>query len=106
LKIDSAKKRGSLAEACDAARIPAARSKGQANGKSVVQEESIDERMVEERQRNGRARPKYRFGRGKQATNRAYKTDPPILDRRFAVDDEAKASSLNAEHCGEFSLQF
>jgi hypothetical protein len=70
----------------------------------VVQEESIDEHMVEERQRNGRARAKYRFGGDKQATNRVYKTDHPFLDERFAVGDEAEASSLNAEHCGEFSL--
>jgi hypothetical protein len=69
----------------------------------VVQEESIDEHMVEERQRNGRARAKYGFGRVKQATNRVYKTDHPFLDPRFSVG-EAKASSLNAEHCGEFSL--
>jgi hypothetical protein len=72
----------------------------------VVQEESIDEHMVEERQRNGRARAKYRFGGDKQTTNGVYKTDGPFLDWRFAIGDEAKASSLNAEHCGEFSLQF
>jgi hypothetical protein len=70
----------------------------------VVQEEPIDEHMVEERQRNGWARSKYRFGRDKQTTNRVYKTDRTILDRRLAVRDEAKASPLNAEHCGEFSL--
>jgi len=70
----------------------------------VVQEEPIDEHMVEERQRNGWARAKYRFGRDKQTTNRVYKTDRTILDRRLAVRDEAKASPLNAEHCGEFSL--
>jgi hypothetical protein len=70
----------------------------------VVQEESIAEHMVKERQRNRRARAKYRFGRNKQATNRVYETDHPFLDRRFAVGDQAKASSLNAEHCGEFSL--
>jgi hypothetical protein len=72
----------------------------------VAQEESIDEHMVEERQRNGRARAKRRFGRDKQATNRVYKTDDPFLDRRLAVRDEAKAGSLNVEHCRKFSLQF
>jgi hypothetical protein len=72
----------------------------------VVQEKSIDEHMVEERQRNGRTCAKYRFGRDKQATNGVCKTDDPFLDRRFAVGNEAKASSLDPEHCGEFSLQF
>jgi hypothetical protein len=62
----------------------------------VVQEESIDEHMVEERQRNGRARAKYRFGRDRQATDGVYKTNDPFLDWRSAVGDEAKASSLNA----------
>ena len=70
----------------------------------MVQEEPIDEHMVEERQRNDWARAKYCFGGDKQTTNRAYKTDRTILDRRLAVRDEAKASPLNAEHCGEFSL--
>jgi hypothetical protein len=70
----------------------------------VAQEESIDEHMVEERKRNGWARSRYRFGGDKQTTNRVYKTDRTILDRRCAVRDEAKASPLNAEHCGEFSL--
>ena len=70
----------------------------------MVQEESIDEHMVEERQRNGWARAKYCFGRDKQTTNRAYKTDRTILDRRRAVRDETKASPLDAGHCGEFSL--
>jgi len=70
----------------------------------VVQEEPIDEHMVEECKRNGWARAKYCFGGDKQTTNRVYKTDRTILDRRGAVRDETKASPLNAGHCGEFSL--
>jgi hypothetical protein len=67
----------------------------------VVQEEPIDEHMVEERKRSGWAHAKYCFGGDKQTANRAYKTDRTILDRPLAVRDEAKASPLNAEHCGD-----
>jgi len=75
-----------------------------ANGESLVEEESIDEYVVERRKRSRWARAKRRFGRGKQTTSCAYKTDRPILDWRLAVGSQATASPLNAWRFVEFSL--
>jgi hypothetical protein len=55
------------------------------DGESLVEEESVDEYVVEQRERSCWARAKHRFGRDKQTTSQAYKTDRPILDPRLAV---------------------
>jgi hypothetical protein len=65
------------------------------DGESLVEEESVDEYVVEQRKRSCWARPKHRFGRDKQTTSGAYKTYRPILDPRLAVCGYAQASPLN-----------
>jgi hypothetical protein len=73
----------------------AAHRREQVNGESLVEEESTDEHVVERRKRRCWTRAKRRFGRGKQTTGCAYKTNRPILDRRLAVCAQATASPLN-----------
>src|SRR5271166_4328348 len=63
----------------------AAHRREQANGESLVEEESTDEHVVERRKRRCWTRAKRRFGRGTQTTGCAYKTNRPILDWRLAV---------------------
>jgi hypothetical protein len=66
------------------------------NGESLVEEESADEYVVEQCKRRCWARSRNSFGGGEEATNRAHKTDRPILDARLAVCGKAKATPLNA----------
>lgn len=67
-----------------------------ANVKSLVEEESADEYLVEQCERRCWACSRRRFGGGKQATNWADQTDRSILDSRLAVCGKAKATPLNA----------
>jgi len=61
-------------------------------GKSLAEEESFHEHVVERRSRSRWARAKRRFGRSGQTAGRAYETNRPILDRCLAIGGQVEAA--------------